>query len=360
MRSFTLWRPSTYLVFVSMLVVASSFLSAFISLSSFPYDVIGTRLVAVLPEFTTPNEWRYHYMDVVPNPDQANSLPSAGLLTDDIRGLTLTTCVPALFRDLEINLPALLGSIAAQTALANEVIIVMSDVPSNYHVEDVPDEIVGARNINGVGGLICQKIYGQLSKSLSAQNDEYRSPVLRLVCIGERLTAGRARNVAGTLAGGSILSFVDSDDIEYPERNQFVLNVFECHENLRLFLHSCQRGKIAKGSLDPVTGIQQHYLHTCSNEDIDGVEIVRGVELYDDLQKTHQRLWIREDIAHGHLVVNRSVLQHVHFSSIFHGEDSLMIRDILYLYGRNNETAIFINLPLTSYAKASSANKDLA
>jgi len=65
--------------------------------------------------------------------------------------------------------------------------------------------------------------------------------VLRLVCIGERMTAGRARNLAGSLAGGTIVTFMDSHDLMFLERFEVGLNLFECHgEALKIVLHGYQ------------------------------------------------------------------------------------------------------------------------
>lgn len=357
------YKYNYYYRYLLGVLVVASFTAEYMSLRSLPsaYYENGMRSVAVLPE-TYPirsgkNDWKYKYMDSVPSPDQEWPVSAAILQKqrfNNTRHHTLTTCIPAMFRDIETNLPNLLGSIAAQSAPANEVIIVMSDVPTSQYVgSDV------ASSSTTVGTQICLKSYQHLLEALESNNADYNSP-LRLVCVGERLTAGRARNVAGQLAGGNIVSFMDADDREYPERNQVVLNAFDCHQNLRLFLHSCQRiEEPHKHEQTEIALGDNKGSATCSFFEKDGLEVVRGVELYDALQETHSRWWIREDIAHGHLVVHRSVLQHVHFSSIYHGEDSLMVRDILYQYGRSDEAAIFVNQPLTSYVKAGNSNKDL-
>jgi len=357
-------KPSTYVMLIGVLVVAS-FTAEFISLNtSLQYDDSSTmRSAAVLPQMypihSSSNDWKYQYMDFLPSPDQDWPISAVILQNHQLRNTrqqhTLTTCIPALFRDIETNLPTVLGSITAQTAPADEVIIVMSDVLTSQYVGST----VLDPSSTTIGNQICMKSYEHLVEALKSDNRAYNTP-LRLVCIGERLTAGRARNVAGRLAGSSIVAFIDSDDLEYPERNEVVLNAFDCHQNLRLFLHSCQRTEEPRTYVETKMALGEiKRSEKCSFFEKDGMEVVRGVELYDALQETHSRWWIRADIAHGHLVVHRSVLQHVHFSSIYHGEDSLMIRDILYQYGRNNEAAIFVNQPLTSYVKAANSNKDL-
>jgi glycosyltransferase involved in cell wall biosynthesis len=64
---------------------------------------------------------------------------------------------------------------------------------------------------------------------------------LKLVCIGGRLSAGRARNVAATLARGDVFSFLDADDRELPIRNQLIQNMFTCYEKLQVLFHSFSR-----------------------------------------------------------------------------------------------------------------------
>jgi len=89
------------------------------------------------------------------------------------------------------------------------------------------------------------------------------------------------------------------------------------------------------------------------------VEVHRGIALNDLLQRTHKQWRLRDDIAHGSIFVRRGVLEHVQFTSVYKGQDTMMIRDVLYYYGRDDNAAMFINRPLTSYYQASHSNKDL-
>ena len=376
-------------LYTAVLAVASFTAELVQMVRFFQYEDFHVRFQAVLPEYdaaqkrSTVEDWRYHYMDFVPSPGQPWPVQAVSIIsnandaekTKRSSNFTLTTCIPALFRDVEENLPALLRSIAAQTVTADEVVIVISDVPAASFTSDANQTAAAAEareyssdtiTTDEIGTHVCQESYLHLRTILldGSQNDDDRRHIaLRLVCVGERMTAGRARNVAGRLAAGDIISYMDADDLEYPERNQVVLSLFDCHPNLKMVLHSCQRGlkphkyneqRIIQYNNDTTTNDK----YKCADEE-EGLQVVRGISLYDSLQNTHQRLWLHADMAHGHLVVHHSVLQHVHFSSVYHGEDSIMVRDILYRYGRSDDSAIFINRPLTTYIQPSNANQDL-
>ena len=88
-----------------------------------------------------------------------------------------------------------------------------------------------------------------------------------------------------------------------------------------------------------------------------GREKQLGNELYLQLKSTHHRLL--PSIANGHMIIHRDTLEGLQFTSLAKGEDSLFIRDALYLYGRSDENVIFLNMPLTTYIKSNQANRDL-
>lgn len=277
-------------------------------------------------------DWKFSFLCTLPTPEA--KWPIKGKEVAESDSLTISTLVPGLPEDLESNLPALLQSMREQTQPTDEIIIVISNVQT-------------LKDFSHRGGVEwCRQAQQKLGEKV------------RVVCIAERLTAGRARNVAAHLASGTIFSFIDSDDLEFPIRNQIVRNMFGCYrKNLRVFIHGYVRNY---GESKHPYDIQRKrhkdkspygYIPSgeeCADEE-DGVEVQRYAELREVLDATQERLWLSYYHAHGHVVVHRSVFDHFQFNTMAYGEDSVFIRDIVYGYGREKDAVVFLNRPLTTY-----------
>jgi hypothetical protein len=87
------------------------------------------------------------------------------------------------------------------------------------------------------------------------------------------------------------------------------------------------------------------------------VDVLRGPDFTQILKETMKRLWLTPTMAHGHPIVHRSVFDHVHYSTLAHGEDSLFVRDVLYSYGQRNNTVIFLGRPLSTYYQVNARGK---
>ena len=243
--------------------------------------------------------------------------------------LSLSTCIPALATTARDQLLPLLNSSLAQTVPADEIIIVVSDL--------------GRLQIHNEA-LWCHQLRGLMGPWNH----------IRLLCVGERLSAGRARNIASNIAGGEILSFVDADDLEMPIRNEVAKKTFACNRNLKLLLHGFHKIASKMKIIDPSFRSLE-----CNDWKLTGI-FTTGDILYDQLEKTQNRLWLFAGLHHGHIIIHRDVVESVHFSSLAQGQDSVFVRDVLYFLGRGNGTSLFINMPLTSYLRANQAYKELA
>jgi len=243
---------------------------------------------------------------------------------------TIATCVPAMARDVlnEKRLPKLLQSIQAQKVKSMEVIIVVSDVLS----------------ITTNGQEWCTKQRQKLSVLHSA---------LKIVCIGQRLTAGRARNVAARVASADILSYIDADDQEEPHRNQVIQSEFNCRgKELKMLLHSFYK-RSRRHPYDQLKSLEDVSL--CPDEQ-DGVEVIKGQQLIKLSDESHDQ-WVFHPLSRpGHPVVRREVFQHIHYTALAKGQDLAFCRDIIYGYGQNNNTVVFLNRPLTTYYQRSYSN----
>lgn len=245
-----------------------------------------------------------------------------------IESKSISTCIPALAATARGQLQPLLKASKAQTLIANETVIVVSNVSP---------EVISKGN----GTVWCEQLWNSLG-----QDDN-----TKVICIGERLTAGRARNIAAYFAVGEIISFIDADDNEVQTRNEIIRKAFDCSKGaLKLLLHSFSR--------KPEQLFPDYSFRRLDCEKW-GRTLHRGDYLYEKLKSTHDRWWLLPDIANGHLITHRSLFENIQFSTLAKGEDSLFIRDVLYMYGRENNTVTFIHIPLTSYFKSSGANKDL-
>ena len=243
--------------------------------------------------------------------------------------LTLATIIPALKRDGYEIMLKLMESIEMETVPPNEVVIALSDVGRDEE------------------NAFCNSFLKNLTDVFS------KSPI-KLICIGERMTAGRARNIAAKSSTSELLSMMDSDDTESPIRNEVSKNIFECRGGkLKIFLHSFFQ---SYGQKKTPSAIPDGY--KCAEHE-NGTELLLGEQLYDLLKVSHNRLWIHAPIHHGWPVVHRSVFTEVSYSSLYKGEDALFIRDVMYSFGRHNNTALFLKRPLGFYVKSGQSYKDL-
>ena len=250
---------------------------------------------------------QYQYSDNVPLVEQPHVYEG------------ISTCVPSLAEDFENgDILQMIESLEKQTVPSNELIIVLSD----------------SRQSDGN----CKVVYHTLLMRYS------RSP-LKLICIGEMLSAGIAQNVAVSFAQHKILAFLDADDTQTQHRNKVIIDMFDCHPNLKMLLHSFFKRKPVK---------EQSCQQCCDAQ----YTTIREWDMV--LQQTERRWWLAPNIAHGYVVVHYSVLRHVRFSSIRHGEDSMFCRDVLHMYRGYANATIFIVLQLTTYFKVAGRSKQKA
>ena len=165
---------------------------------------------------------------------------------------SLSLVIPCAFSDA-VFLPRLLESIAHQTLLPTETIVVLStegNPHARQHVEfmnsseavtlrsmidsqylDPPDEAPGARRSDH------QVLHDLLDYLDSAGTNLSSLPNIRMVIAHEPLFAGLSRKLGVDVANGNIVSFFDMDDYMHPRRIEIVDRVFREHPDLDVFLH---------------------------------------------------------------------------------------------------------------------------
>lgn len=306
-------------------------------------------------------------------------------------GIRIAVVTPALAKNFKNFFPALVSSIKNQTLPPDEFVVLLSGIAevTKTHVIDTKNE-----SDTDSGPRFCEEAYNFINAELSPSEIN-----VRVFCLGERVVSGLARNMAARIADSDILVFIDDDDQLLPMRNEVVLNVFECRPSLKLFLHSksvtnknlsikqlhryvqmhmMQKHDDTKESVDPSRVIEAKDLvptlmkygfvpsmiknGTSLNGDSDWsaaktcVEQERGVtKIFDEgfrssirKSKAFWRDWYPQSMALGHIVVRREVFDYIQYDSMPRGQDQLFLRQFFSSF-MSNETALFLDRPLTSY-----------
>jgi hypothetical protein len=161
----------------------------------------------------------------------------------------------------------------------------------------------------------------------------FYASVLRMFCVSTLQYQSVSRQNASTFAEGSIISFIDADDIMFPNRLEVILSLFLKH-TAYMILHG-------------FTNDMHHKTHINWTQ----VDIRDGNELYDIERSTiDKHAWLIAEIMHSQVSVLRNVCYFVKFRTereFYRTEDASSVRDVISLFGRKTNTAIFINTPLS-------------
>jgi len=293
--------------------------------------------------------------------------------------LSIATIIPGLARDEDILgfFPKVLKSLEEQTVPSDEVVIALSGVFERVSVQfkaRLPSDF--NKFDTSKVSTFCRNSLQEFSKYLT------RSPI-KLVCIGERLSAGLARNAAVSAASSEILAFIDSDDTAYPIRNEVIRNLFDdsmpCRKQdgkppLQLLIHSSRESEIKAHQYEKGRG----YKFPNSNkvlpgnawtgeqclEQEDGLEVRNGRQLLNwmiNLPASWRIAQEYHNVAYGHPVIRRSAFDKLQFSSMFKGEDALFLRDLLRTFSPQEaeHAAVLVVRPLTTYYASGKANSDV-
>jgi len=223
-----------------------------------------------------------------------------------LQNMFVSVWIPAIPSDMDVSLPRLLQSINMQTFLTLEVIIVISNTSQKE----------------------CAIINNRLRLMFYAS-------VLRMFCVSKLQYQSVSRHNALTFVEGSIISFIDADDITFLNRLGIIVFVFLKY-NTYMVLH---------GFINDM----HHKTHINWTQ----VDIRDGNELYDIASSTvDKHAWLIEDIMHSQVSVLRNVCYSVKFRTereFYRTEDAWFVRDVISLFGRKTNTAIFINTSLSCH-----------
>lgn len=221
----------------------------------------------------------------------------------------ISIVIPCIPRDIKY-LDRLLNSIKNQTYLPHEVIIALSGISQKE------------------------------SRLLETKLKTPKFPIY-ISGTATKKYASENRNRGAYYATGDIISFMDADDTMHPEKLFFVNHYFNLYHP-RVFIHGYSIG------INNIVKLPKKH------------NIMFGKKIYD-LAKTERGLlvdfneekwWISEKMHHGHVSISKDIVKNVKYREgrqFRRGQDSIFVRDILKHYGRNNSTAVFVDLPLSQY-----------
>jgi len=170
-----------------------------------------------------------------------------------LQNMFVSVWIPAIPSDMDVSLPRLLQSINMQTFLTLEVIIVISNTSQKE----------------------CAIFNNRLRLMFYAS-------VLRMFCVSKLQYQSVSRHNALTFVEGSIISFIDADDITFPNRLGIIVFLFLKY-NTYMVLH---------GFINDM----HHKTHINWTQ----VDIRDGNELYDIASSTvDKHAWLIEEIMHS-------------------------------------------------------------
>ena len=233
---------------------------------------------------------------------------------------TISIIIPCIPRDIKF-LDRLLDSIRNQTFKPHEVIICLSETDD----------------------LQAEKIKNDLQK--------YNLP-LKIINTTDKRNASQNRNAGIDNSTGNILSFMDADDVMHPKKLYYVNKYFNEY-NPYIFVHSYVK------NMD----VNKAVINNKPN-------LYNGIYVWDLLMKYNGKIVNVEDgyskwgvflnVHHGHVSVKREVVDNVRYREepLFRrGQDSIFIRDVINHYGRNKNTFLYANIPLSGYIPSYQQNK---
>jgi len=223
----------------------------------------------------------------------------------------ISIVIPCIPRDIKY-LDRLMESIKNQSYNPYEIILALSGTNSTLDINKLNDSLI----------------------------EKFNLPI-KFSYTKKMCNASTNRNRGGKMCSGDIITFMDADDVMYPDKLLYINTYFNKY-NPKLFLHSYSKG----------------YDNFESRKEFD---IVFGKTIYDvsiRAQRLHKTTCLllgdarRNGVTHGHPTIASKVFNNINFNENMNvAEDCFFIYEILKFYGRKDDTAIFIDIPLTQYLK---------
>jgi glycosyltransferase involved in cell wall biosynthesis len=230
----------------------------------------------------------------------------------------LSVIIPCIPRDT-ITLVECLKSITEQTLLPFEVIIAHSEITEKKAL------------------ILLNKLNSQLNNS----NNKYFKLI---ICNTEnKHYAGENRNMGMLKTNESTthISFFDADDIMSKHRIKILYDLFLKYDSFMIFhSHTNDMNLFTNINIDNIC-IDMH-----AN---DMLEVITRMEKRNKHYKS-----INPSMTHGHCSIKKHVItSNIKYPSIRCGEDVKFCKDVVKYYAnKNNNSSIFVNVPLSYYIPA--------
>jgi len=235
---------------------------------------------------------------------QSPSLLSSTPLSLQSSTISISICIPCFPRDTP-KLDRLINSINNQKVRPNMIIIGHSEMSK---------------------------------KDAKKLEDKFRANPVKVIVIStpKKQWAAQNRNMAASINTCDYISFMDADDIMYPNRIQILLDIIKQYQ--------------------PLSVIHNYTMDTNYKYNNTIKDIKLGKEVYDIGKKDNKTLHLSSiQVHHGHITIHKNVIKKIkqnETEKYKRGEDSKFVRDILEYYGRNDKTMIYIDIPLSYYKAA--------
>jgi GR25 family glycosyltransferase involved in LPS biosynthesis len=242
-------------------------------------------------------------------------------------------CIPCHFGHMS-NLRVLLLSLQLQVTMSQEIVISLSSVPTGLDVAG-------------------------LKKLLQPLVPE--TP-LKLYISHKRQHAGTNRNICIEKSLYDILIFVDADDLMYKNRIQIVYALMSSRPHLASLLHSYTRTlSDTNGEVETSTTVDYRQMLGIAIYDLNLTWI--GSTSYIHIPSStggHSGFGLKSNgfggcIHNGHPVLRRSRLRSIRYTDERRGQDAIFNSTLLHHLGREDDTMMIVNIPLTYYLQAQSS-----
>lgn len=154
------------------------------------------------------------------------------------------------------------------------------------------------------------------------------------------------RNRAIRLAKGKYVTICDSDDIVHKDRLEIIYEIME-RTNCLSLLHGYKPCAYTSEQAE-VGRVPNNWLLERGN-----VNIYSGLFMYDIMAKTEEKhIHLPLHCHHAYITFQRKIFEKVQQNEsecFYRSEDSKFVRDILKIFGRKENTMIFLDSALVQY-----------
>lgn len=184
--------------------------------------------------------------------------------------------------------------------------------------------------------------------SINIYNNLKSDMHIKILSTKEKQYAGQNRNRGAIEAIYDIISFIDVDDEIHPQKLEIVKYIFETYKP-KMFIHSYiwKSSKFEKYDYDSIKIYESDDIFSATF-----IDKIRNKENEYNINgqasagaKIKIKNYTNDDIHHGHVSIDRNIVDEVKYEDIISGQDAIFCRDVLWKY--NN--TIFSPMKLVNF-----------